>query len=55
MQMKQPIPLEKQSKRQRREYYARQRGSWNGLCPLTRSVPNAKAYDRRRAAREKPE
>lgn len=49
--MKQPTALKKQSKREQREYYARQRGSWNGLCPVTRSTPNGKAYNRKRAAR----
>ena len=44
--MKQMVPLKKQSKRTQKEYHARQRGSWNGLNPVTRVVPNGKAYDR---------
>lgn len=44
--MKQMVPLKKQSKRAQKEYHARQRGSWNGLNPVTRVVPNGKAYDR---------
>lgn len=47
--MKQPVPLEKQCKKARRAYHARQRGSWHGLSPVTRTVPNRKAYDRNRA------
>ena len=46
--MIQMVPLHKQSKKQQREYHAKQRGSWQGLCPVTRTVPNRKAYDRNR-------
>ena len=46
--MVQMVPLEKQSKRKRKEYYEKQRGSWHGVCPVTRTVPNRKAYDRNR-------
>lgn len=42
------VPMEKQSKKAQRKYHSRQRGSWNGLCPVTRTVPNKKAYDRNR-------
>ena len=31
---------------------AKQRGSWNGISPVTRIVPNGKAYDRNRIKRE---
>ena len=44
--MKQMIPLSKQSKRVQKEYHKKQRGSWCGLNPVTRTVPNKKAYDR---------
>jgi len=43
------VPLKKQSKKAQKEYNDKQRGSWNGLCPVTRTVPNKKAYDRNRA------
>ena len=46
--MKQMIPLGKQSKKKQREYYARQRGTWYGVNPVTRTVPNGRAYDRNR-------
>ena len=46
--MNQWVPMEKQSKKAQREYHSKQRGSWNGLCPVTRTVPNKKAYDRNR-------
>jgi hypothetical protein len=37
---------QKQSKREQKEHHAKQRGSWNGLCPVTRTIPNRKGYDR---------
>ena len=43
------IPLKKQSKRAQKEYHDKQRGSWNGVVPITRVIPNKKAYDRKRA------
>lgn len=46
--MRQPVPLKKQSKKAQRAHYAKQRGSWYGLSPVTRVVPNRKAYDRKR-------
>lgn len=49
--MKQLVPLHKQSKKARKAYHAKQRGTWNGLSPVTRIVRNGKAYDRNRAKR----
>ncbi len=46
------IPLAKQSKASRRSFYASQRGTWYGICPVTRTVPNKKAYDRNRMKKE---
>ena len=46
------IPLTKQSKKQQRAFHAAKRGSWNGVNPVTRTVPNKKAYDRNRIKRE---
>lgn len=43
--MRKLVPLHKQSKKQRKEYNAKQRGSWNGISPVTRIVPNGKAYE----------
>lgn len=45
-------PLKKQSKRAQREHHALQRGSWNGVCPATRIMPNGKAYDRSKKKQE---
>lgn len=44
--MKQFVPLEKQSKKAQREHHAKQRGSWNGVSPVTRAIPSGKAYSR---------
>ena len=45
------VPLNKRGKKERREYYAKQRGSWYGLNPVTRTVPSGKVYDRNRVKR----
>lgn len=45
------IPLDKQSKRAQKEHHTKQRGSWYGICPVTRTVPNGKVYDRNRVKR----
>ena len=50
--MKQMIPLKKQSKKAQKKQHAKQRGSWYGISPVTRTVPNGKAYDRNRVKRE---
>lgn len=43
------VPLAKQSKRKQREYYTSQRKDWGGLNPITRTTPNPKAYNRKKA------
>lgn len=45
------VPLRKQSKKVQRAYHAGQRGSWNGLFPVTRTVPSGRVYDRNRMKR----
>lgn len=42
------IPLNKQSKRAQKAHHSLQRGSWQGVQPVTRVVPSKKAYDRSR-------
>lgn len=49
--MEKMIPLHKQSKKAQKRYYARQRGSWYEVNPVTKVVPNQKAYDRNRTKR----
>ena len=46
--MKKVIPLAKQSKKLQKQYHAKQRGSWNGISPVTRVVPGKKVYDRKK-------
>lgn len=43
------VPLAKQSKRTQKAHYDKLRGSWNGVVPVTRVIPNKRAYDRKRA------
>lgn len=43
------IPLEKMSKKNKREFYSKQRKDWNGLDPVTRVVQENKKYNRSRA------
>lgn len=50
--MNRMVPLEKQSKRKQKEFHERQRGSWHGVCPVTRTVQSRKAYDRNRVKRQ---
>lgn len=39
----------KMSKAERKAYYDSFRGSWNGVNPVSRVVPDKKKYDRNRA------
>ena len=45
--MKKYIPLNKRSKKEQKEYHSRQRRTWGNIKPVTRSVPNGKAYNRK--------
>ena len=49
--MAQMVPLNKRSKKAQKEYHAKQRGSWYGLNPITRTVSSGKVYDRNRVKR----
>lgn len=42
------VLLEKRSKKEQRAYHALRRGSWNGVNPVSRTIPSGKAYNRRR-------
>lgn len=50
--MTQFVPLNKQSKKAQKEYHAKQRGSWYGLSPVTRTCPSGKAYNRSKTKRD---
>lgn len=46
--MKVYVPLDKRSKKARKEYYSNQRRTWGKLNPATRIIPSGKVYDRRK-------
>lgn len=46
--MKQFVTLDKRSKKAQREYHSKQRGTWGEINPVTRSVPSAKEYNRKK-------
>ena len=50
--MKKLIPLKKQSKAAQKVHAASQRGSWEGVKPVTRVVESRKKYSRKQL--EKP-
>lgn len=51
--MKKIVSLDKKSKKEQQEFHAKQRGSWYGISPVTRVVPNKKGYDRNKIKRDK--
>lgn len=51
--MKQYITIDKRSKKAQKEYYAKQRGTWGVLNPVTRSVPSGKTYNRNKDKQER--
>ena len=42
------VPLGKMNKRAQKEYYEKQRGTWDGLSPVSRVIPSKRGYDRNR-------
>lgn len=40
------VPLEKMSKKNKREYFTKQRKNWNGLNPVTRTADEQQKYNR---------
>lgn len=45
------IPVEKMSKKQKKEYYSRNRVTWDNFDPTTRVVASKKVYNRAREKR----
>ena len=43
------VPLDKQTKRKRKEYHAKQRRDWGEISPVTKTMPNLKAYKRKKS------
>ena len=52
MEKKKYVTLDKQSKKQRKEFYNSLRGTWGEFSPVTRKPKNPKAYDRAKVKRE---
>ena len=50
--MRKIVDLKKQSKKAQKAFHATQRGSWNGINPVSRVVPSGKAYSRAKAKAE---
>ena len=46
------VQLSKKRKKEQKKFHAMQRKTWNGLNPVTRTVPNGKGYDRNRQKQE---
>jgi len=46
------VPLSKKSKKEQKKFHAMQRNTWGGLNPVTRTVPNGKAYNRNKQKQE---
>lgn len=44
--MKRYVTIDKRSKKAKKEYYTKQRGTWGEINPVTRSVSSGKAYNR---------
>lgn len=53
--MKKLIPLKKQSKAAQKAHAASQRGSWEGVKPVTRVAESKKRYSRKRLPRPSAE
>ena len=49
--MERYIPLEKQSKKKQKQAYAKRRGTWGGLNPVTRKPTRPNAYNRPKSKR----
>jgi len=45
------VPLEKRSKREKKEYHITKRGSWGDVNPVTRKTQNQKVYNRKKSER----
>ncbi|MDO4977523.1 MAG: hypothetical protein Q4E53_09705 [Eubacteriales bacterium] len=50
--MKNFVPIHKKTKKEQKEYYSQYRNTWNGLNPVTRTVPNGKGYNRKKLKNE---
>ena len=46
------VPIDKQSKKERRKFFRRQRGSWGAINPVTRKSPDPKVYKRKKIRKD---
>lgn len=46
--MEKYVPLSEKSKKEQKKFHAMQRRTWGETNPVTRSVPNGKAYNRKK-------
>lgn len=53
--MKKFVPYEKMTKRQKKEFNKKKRGTWGAINPVTRKPENPKAYKRKKALNLKDE
>lgn len=44
--MRNYVSVDKRTKKAQKEYYSSMRGSWNGVNPVTRTMPSGKGYNR---------
>lgn len=51
--LKQYVTIDKRSKKAQKEHYASMRQTWGGLNPVTRTMPNGKAYNRKKDKAER--
>ena len=51
--MKNYVTIDKRSKKAQKAYYSSLRHTWNGWNPVTRTVPNGKAYNRNKDKQER--
>ena len=42
------VPISKQSKKAQKTYHSAQRSTWGVLNPATRTMPNGRAYNRKK-------
>ena len=43
------VPLDKRTKREQREYHAKQRRDWGEISPITKKAANQKLYNRKKS------
>ncbi len=46
--MKKFVPIDKKTKKAQKEYHAAKRNTWGDVNPATRTMPNGKAYNRKK-------